>query len=80
MLSDATDKNQKNYVGFVRKIGPEAVSKGVSIGDKVIFAKGRQYDLHLRPDSETNDFPSHCLLSWYDILAVVEEGDDVIVH
>lgn len=70
LVKDTTDKNQKNYVGRVLAVGPDV--KEIAVGTRIIFAKGRQYDFHLKPDAETAGFPSHCFITWYDVLAIVE--------
>lgn len=76
---DVTDKNQKNYVGHIVSMGSD-VKGEFKVGSRVVFAKGRQYDFHLKPDSETAGFPSHCFVTYYDIIAVVEGEGKVFAN
>lgn len=83
LVADSTDKNQKNYVGKVLALGdkiPANVVKDFPVGSTVVFAKGRQFDLNLKAHAETAGFPSHCFVTWYDILAVAEGSGTVIAH
>lgn len=83
LVADSTDKNQKNYVGKVLAYGdkvPLDTQKEIPLGSRVVFAKGRQFDLNLKPSAETAGFPSHCFVSWYDILVVAEGSGTVIAH
>lgn len=71
LVSDSTDKTQKNYVGRIIATG-EGVPEELEPCKTVIFKKGRQYDLFMKPTVETGGFPSHCLVSYYDVEAIVE--------
>lgn len=71
LVPDSTDKNQRNYVGDVLAISPDAEGNGIFVGDRVIYTGGLQYDLSL--EYSPQGIPTHSLVSWFDVVAVVED-------
>lgn len=84
---DTTDKNSRKYVGHIVEIGTTAAQRltkdngGETIkpGTRILFKGGRQYDLWATMNSSlpSDGLPTHCLVSWYDVLAVCDEDANI---